>query len=542
MGNVKSTKMADDGNNHDGSGFVDSDEEFGVKMVQDEKQKTRSMVISSVLGKGIARWLFLLVVVSSTTPTVWATTSTAMVESPTTTTGRRSLSYTYDWAIKAGGSSDNENDNTENYGVAHGDGKVFAIGEFMGTATFGGTSLTSSGDKDVFLSAQHASNGAHIWAVKAGGSSDDEGWGVAYGDGKVFAAGKFRGTATFGGTSLTSPHWGGFVTALNPLNGLYLWAVEAGFDCQGVAYGNGKVFAIGAFSGTRTFGGKSLTSTGMNDVFLTAQNATNGAYLWAVKVGGSNNDYGYGVAYGDGNVFATGAVTTTSGGYDVFLTAHTASSGVNLWAADAGGAQEDKGYGVAYGDGKLFATGYFLGTATFGGTTITSSGSKDVFFTALNPSNGAFLWAVKGGGSNGDKGSGVAYGDGKVFAIGEAWSNPATFGGIEVKLLSTNVFLTALNPSNGAYLMAMPVDAADGNGVAYGDSKVFATGGLGAHGDVTFGGTKLTLGKSGSGFLVALVRSTPQAAPQAATVNSANTMSSSLVIAVFLSGAVLFTW
>ena len=45
-----------------------------------------------------------------------------------------------------------------------------------------------------------------------------------------------------------------------------------------------------------------------------------------------------------------------------------------------------EGYGVAFGDGKVFVTGQFESWATFGGTTLTvNSGNLGMFVAALNP-------------------------------------------------------------------------------------------------------------------------------------------------------------
>ena len=72
-----------------------------------------------------------------------------------------------DWAVRAGGSSIDYG-----YGIASdGSGGGLVIGSFQGTATFGATSLTSSGGYDIFV--MHVTSAGVIdWAVRAGGSSD----------------------------------------------------------------------------------------------------------------------------------------------------------------------------------------------------------------------------------------------------------------------------------------------------------------------------------------------------------------------------------
>ena len=83
-------------------------------------------------------------------------------------------------------------------------GNAYVTGHFLGTANFGSTNLTSSGSDDVFI-AKLSNSGSWQWVVKAGGSSSDKGFGIAVdSNGNAYVTGHFLGTATFGNTSLTS--------------------------------------------------------------------------------------------------------------------------------------------------------------------------------------------------------------------------------------------------------------------------------------------------------------------------------------------------
>ena len=84
------------------------------------------------------------------------------------------------------------------------DGGAILIGEFGGTATFGSTTLTSNGELDVFVGKISAA-GVWEWVTQAGGTGQDGGFGVSVtSGGGAIVTGEFRDTARFGSTTLTS--------------------------------------------------------------------------------------------------------------------------------------------------------------------------------------------------------------------------------------------------------------------------------------------------------------------------------------------------
>jgi hypothetical protein len=71
-----------------------------------------------------------------------------------------------------------------------------------------------------------------------------------------------------------------------------------------------------------------------------------------------------------------------------------------LWAKQAGGTDSDYGYDVATDSSEnSYVTGLFMGTVTFGSTTITSNGDRDIFIAKLD-TNGNYLWAKQAGGAS----------------------------------------------------------------------------------------------------------------------------------------------
>lgn len=99
---------------------------------------------------------------------------------------------------------------------------------FSGSSTFGTTTLTSSGDKDIFV-AKIDHNGNWLWANQAGGISYDYGRGIAVDDnGNSYITGEFEESATFGTTTLTSSgSYDIFVAKLDKSSGNWPWAKQA---------------------------------------------------------------------------------------------------------------------------------------------------------------------------------------------------------------------------------------------------------------------------------------------------------------------------
>lgn len=68
------------------------------------------------------------------------------------------------------------------------------------------------------------------------------------------------------------------------------------------------------------------------------------------------------------------------------------------WAVGVGGSDFDRGTGIASdGSGGAYVAGSFEGTATFGNTTLTSVAGSDVFVARIS-STGDFDWAIRMGG------------------------------------------------------------------------------------------------------------------------------------------------
>jgi len=226
--------------------------------------------------------------------------------------------------------------------VVDGTGKVLVTGD---TASFGwisgGFDTTHNGGYDAFV-VELSGSGSHLWSTYLGGSDDDHGYGIALdGAGNVFVTGYTK-----------SSGW-----------------VSGGFD---------------------------TTHNGVQDAFV-AELSGSGAHLWSTYLGGSGDDQGWSIAVdGAGNAFVTGVTessgwvsrgfgTTHNGSGDPFV-AELSGSGAHLWSTYLGGSQYDFGTGIAVdGAGNVFVTGTTesSGWVSGGFDTTYNGGAYDAFVAKI---------------------------------------------------------------------------------------------------------------------------------------------------------------
>ncbi|MBN1612287.1 MAG: T9SS type A sorting domain-containing protein [Polyangiaceae bacterium] len=307
--------------------------------------------------------------------------------------------------------------------AADSDGNVIITGCFVDAVDFGGAPLVSDGGCDVFL-AKFDPMGNHLWSQRFGTDAENEGADrvATDGAGNILFAGSFEDSIDFGGGPLVIPSGSAlFLAKLDP-NGSHLWS--RGFEhinslsVGGIAVDRaGNVLMVGDFWGTVDFGGGPITSMGDSDIYL-AKFDLDGGHVWSMSFGNLEDGYGQGVAVdGAGHVLITGyfdevvdfggGPLVSSGQEDVFI-AEFDPDGYHLWSRSFGASGRDTGQGIAVaGSGSVFITGSFNGTVDFGGDPFTSAGLVDIY-AAMFDSNGGHLWSQRFGGSEIDRGKGVA--------------------------------------------------------------------------------------------------------------------------------------
>jgi len=297
-------------------------------------------------------------------------------------------------------------------------GNVFVTGWFSSpTLTFGSSIITHAGSGyDIFI-AKYDPNGNELWAKKAGGLNDDGGLGVCTdANGNVIITGYFKSSSvTFDTVTLTNAgNYNIFLAKYDP-NGNLIWAKSAGGSGDDEGYGvnvdgSGNLFITGEFNSTTlTFGTTTLTNNGSYDIFIAKYDA-NGNVMWAHSSGGSDDDEGFAVsADQQGNLFVTGFFSSSSitfgstplinaGGpwhNDIFLTKYDPGGNV-LWAQRTGGTSSDIAGAIcvdAVGNvllsGRCYSPGFYFDTLYVH----RPSGSIDPMFVAKYNSSGHILCA-----------------------------------------------------------------------------------------------------------------------------------------------------
>lgn len=166
-----------------------------------------------------------------------------------------------------------------------------------------------------------------------------------------------------------------------------------------------EIYVMGYFRGTTTFGSTTLKSKGTYDTFVWKLDRT-GKTLWVVQAGHSNYTQGNKLKLDtQGNVYVSGTLQTKADfGNNVTLSTTTTdvfvwklnSSGKTVWARQANAEasiHHNFGLGVS-STGNVYVTGNFKGQATFGGKSLQTGSAGNIFVWKLN-TNGDTEWAIK---------------------------------------------------------------------------------------------------------------------------------------------------
>ena len=210
----------------------------------------------------------------------------------------------------------------------------------------------------------------------------------------------------------------------------------------------GNVYMVGEFSGTIQLGGTTLSSAGGDNVFIAKWSPASRSFVWALRLGGSANDYGQAIAVSGSNVYVGGffrSPSLTVGGSTILNTStpnnnsadgfvvkivDAGSSAAFGWVQRLGGAASESVDGLAaVGSSVYLAASFQSTTAELAGTTYASAGSSDVLVAKLTdtgPGN-SVAWVQRAGGAGFDQADCLAVSGSNVY-VGGTFELTAAFG------------------------------------------------------------------------------------------------------------------
>jgi hypothetical protein len=359
-----------------------------------------------------------------------------------------------------------------------------------------------------------------VYSTYIGGSGRDEGYAIAVdGSGNAYVTG-WTTSPDYDVTpgAFQTTNGGGwadvFVTKLNAAGTALVYSTYiggSGYDYgHSIAVdGSGNAYVTGETSSTDydvTPGAFQTRNGGGWDVFVTKLNAAGTALVYSTYIGGSGDEYGNAIAVdGSGNAYVTGVTSSPDydvtpgafqtcivGVFDVFVTKLNAAGTALVYSTYIGGNGEDRGYGIAVdGSGHAYVTGFTYSTnydvtpGAFQTTKSTTSPLEtDVFVTKLNATGTALVYSTYIGGSDGDRGNGIAVdGSGNAYVTG--WTNSPDYDVTPGAFQTTNgggadVFVTKLNATGTALVYSTYIGGSGedrGNGIAVdGSGNAYVTG------------------------------------------------------------------
>jgi Ig-like domain CHU_C associated/Secretion system C-terminal sorting domain len=472
----------------------------------------------------------------------------------------------WQWAQQSSSSS-------VNYGVGittDGSNNSYVVGSFYGTATFGTTTLTSSGSTDFVLTKTN-SLGSILWAIKAGSVLADNGLKVAMYQSDVIVTGTISGVST---------------TVFSSTNGtaISVNVTTVGKKCFVARYNsNGVVQWVTVFPGTGSSGPNDievsdspaliyLTGNSNGQAFVNAYNLS-GVLQWSKLTSGTTAKIGMGVAAdANGNCYALfqyGSGTFTIGGFPAFsnlgshmLMLKMSSSGSFVWGQQVGASNSptviDRPRDIDLdASGKIFISGdYQGGTTDIGSVNLINAGSQDVFLAKFNntagstTAPGSAIWAKKIGNlgteqlnaqslaTDGSLYLAIANGENNVSTVGTCFSFSSQFG-----VTDNNFYIVKYNGNGDLDWATAPTFNSSqasvygiscGEGFGFSNSFAVITGNLVGTG--TFGSTVL----SGANMYISKIAATPKFSVTGSAI-CANTGGTATISATPLVG-IVYKW
>jgi hypothetical protein len=298
-------------------------------------------------------------------------------------------------------------------------------------------------------------NNGYDYINQGGGTGDQRAFSVWAGQtsaGPVYiAAGTFADSITFDTITLYSnATLNMFVACFDATTSEVMWAHQGSTPgntytaAYAVTGAGNKAYVTGYFSGNATIANQAISSTGGYQAYIAKIDIPSGSTENVVQIGGGGVEEGYNLTYAAGRIYLVGDFSGTitlagntfasAGNQDAFILCMDTTLATSYWSAKAGGSGFDVfNDAVAYVNNgvteRVYVTGEFVGNATVGTQTYSSSGQRDFYVASLD-TNGVFGWVTQGGGPNNDYCTTIDINtSGDRIYTGGSWRSTMNFGG-----------------------------------------------------------------------------------------------------------------
>ncbi len=275
---------------------------------------------------------------------------------------------------------------------------------YYGTMTLGDTTLTATGDADLFF-AKYDSDKNMKWIINVG-STDTEAYPQIEVDGEdnVYISGIFNGNLTLGGTTISPTSVYDIFIAKYNSDGVFQWVVQTEFTDNSYVTDlgvddNNELYLSGYFGGSATFGTSTLSSASYYSAFI-AKYGSDGTSLWAVQTTSTDDCYGMDIEIKGDKVYTGGYISgtatigtdnyTVSAKHDAYVAQYD-TSGTYLWSDVVVTNDESAFYAIDVDDnGNFYLGGYADGNVTIGDSSFTIS--TESLLLAKYDANNTFQW------------------------------------------------------------------------------------------------------------------------------------------------------
>ena len=330
--------------------------------------------------------------------------------------------------------------------VPDGQGNLYVAGYFVGTVTFGTTTLvstlftgyTNAYSSDIFVAKWSVRDNRYLWVARASGPSSESATQLVVSGSDLYIAGatssrlNVPGSLSFGATTLaTGTSYSVFVAKLTDTGsgGTWRWGKTGNSEylasVAGLAVTGTAVYLAGDLAGTMTCDGKTVKS---NQTL-----AYNAADLLLLK-------------------FTDGGSTATLN-----------------WMQLAGSATYEQADALAVSGNTLYVAGDYFNTSTIGGTTMPNTGTggtRDAFVTKFTDAGTAATigWSQHIGGTGTDLVSSLVVNGNSVYVAGD-YASPSVGFGTPVTVTLTNQ--DPIVPTTSDLFVVKLVDAGASSSVAW---------------------------------------------------------------------------